>query len=215
MRYTESSTWRWVVTASAILCLATASAATGQAQQGVQPAPGAQDLRQSVFLGLGYVANAPNMFIGGNILVRPRSGLPGLYLDLKTTYDPINRRPGFMPDITVETAEGEFRDLLFQTGEAWTSLNAAVVWPVAEELALYAGAGLTRESAFREYQDPSEAEDSRRFYWIEDPAASGDYVNLLGGIFVQAGRRLLFQVGAELRPAGATVGATYLLPIGR
>jgi hypothetical protein len=200
--------------AIAALCLAAASSLSGQMPTGTGTGSPTPDLRHGAFVGVGYVSNAPNMFLGGNVVVLPRAGWPGVYVDVKTTHDPPSRHAYYEPDITVAMAQG-FGDELFRSQEAWTSVNAALVWPVGGELALYGGAGLTRESVFLEYQDPEEQRGRSGFYWIDDPAASGDYLNLLGGILVQAGRRLMFQFGAELRPVGATVGATYLFPIGR
>jgi hypothetical protein len=199
--------------AGAMIWTGASAALSAQVPRTSTAAPAA-DLRETAYIGVGYVANAPNLFIGGSLSVVPRPGLPGLYLDLKTTYDPPSSHPYYLPDITVEQAEA-FGDVLFRTGESWTSVNVALVWPVHGEMAVYGGGGLTRESAFREYQDLEEERGRSGYYWIDDRAASGDYLNLLGGIFFQAGRRLLFQFGAELRPPGATVGATYLFPIGR
>jgi hypothetical protein len=203
---------RAAVAASAALCLAGAASLSAQAPAGTGAAT--PDLRQGPYVGVGYVVNAPNMFLGAGVVVLPRPGWPGLYVDIKTTHDPPSRNAYYEPDITVAMAEG-FGDLLFRSAEAWTSVNAALVWPVGSETAIYGGAGLTRESVFLEYQDPAEERGRSGFYWIDDPAVSADHLNVLGGIFVQAGRRLVFQFGAELRPIGATVGATYLIPFGR
>ena len=51
------------------------------------------------------------------------------------------------------------------------------------------------------------------FYWVEDEKESGTRANLMGGVFFQLGESFAVQMGGETRPAGFTMGLTYLLPL--
>ncbi len=177
-----------------------------QAQR--QPVP---DLRNSSYIGVGYVTNVPNQFLGFNLLgITPKllGGL-GLYADAKFSTDSPANDPTLMEGVTVQQAEITFGDDLFEERSEWRSFNVALVYAVTPELALYGGAGYSKETAYRQYFDDSQTRGEFGFYWIEDPAESGTRVNVLGGGFIRLARVLLFQAGAEAQPLGATVGLTF------
>lgn len=172
--------------------------------------PAGPHLRSSAQIGVGYVVNVPNTYVGFNLLaLTPKLfGGAGLYGDVKFTASSQGDDPYFLPGITVEQAEVTWGDELFEEKSDWLSINAALVYAVSPELALYGGAGYSRETAYRQYFDNSRSRGEFGFYWIKDPDASGNRVNVLGGGFIRLARALLFQVGAEAQPLGATLGLT-------
>jgi len=162
-------------------------------------------------LGAGYVVNAPNAFIGAHLVgTSAQLGGWGGYLDFKMSHGSPAGGDHFIDGAAEERAM-ELGHLFFQQEEIWTSVNAAAVRPMTNEIAVYAGLGLSRRSIYREYYDPERETGLLGYYWVEHLDADDQFVNLMGGLFLRAGRRLLFQLGAEAAPAGLTLGATYLL----
>jgi len=164
--------------------------------------------------GVGLVINAPQQFLGASGLF-VTSGVPGglgLYLDFKSSHNPPNRRDEYDPAISIEQAENVFGDTPFRNDRGWTTVNVAGVRPLTPELMLYAGAGLARASGFRQYHDPAGDRGQTGFYWVDDPEATDDYVNLLGGALIRGGTNLIFQIGGETAPAGVTVGGMFAVP---
>lgn len=172
------------------------------------------DLRNSSHLGVGYVASIPEMFLGFTALgLTPGVlGGAGLLADVKFSSSSPSQETYYDPRITVARAENQFGDFLVQEESTWLAVDLALVYAVTPELALYAGAGYSKEQHYREYYDDSLTRGLAGFYWIPDPAASGNRVNALGGALLRAGRHVLFQVGVEARPRGADVGVMLTLP---
>lgn len=172
--------------------------------------PPGQHLKNSAYLGVGYVTNVPNTYVGFNVLgITPKLfGGAGLYADVKFTTSSPGDDPFFLPGVSVDQAEITWGDQYFGEKSDWLSINLALVYTVTPELALYGGAGYSKETAYREYYDNSETRGNFGFYWIEDTQGSGDRINFLGGGFIRLARVLLFQVGAEAQPLGATIGLT-------
>jgi len=172
------------------------------------------DLRNSSYVGLGYVASIPDMFVGGTALfLSPEIfGGAGLYADVRLTPSSPGGDPYFRSDISVDQAELAFGDRLFQEKSVWLSVDLAVVYVLAREFAVYAGAGYLRERKYREYFDDSLTRGFDGFYWVLDDAESRTRVNVLGGAFFRVSRYVFFQMGLEARP-GANVGITLALPI--
>ena len=112
--------------------------------------------------------------------------------------------------LSVLQAETTFGDQCFQEKSDWLSINFALVYAVSGELALYGGAGYTRETNYREYFDNSQTRGELGFYWISDPDASGNRVNVLGGVFMRMGPHVLLQMGVEAQPKGVTIGFTFV-----
>lgn len=97
--------------------------------------------------------------------------------------------------------------------EVFRSVTAGVVWPFDPEIALYAGAGFTRERIYEQFWDEEDPEiGDFGHYWVEDPEEERDGVNLTAGLFVQAGRNLFFRIGGETFPLGGSLGVYWALP---
>ncbi len=172
------------------------------------------DLRNSSYIGVGYVASVPEMAAGVSLLgLTPRVlGGAGLYADVKFAPTSPGSDPYYDPTITVAQADNQFGDQLFSQSSTWMAVDLALLYAATRELGVYAGAGYSKERHYRQYFDDSQTRGLAGFYWIADPAASGNRVNALGGFLLRAGRYVLFQMGVEAQPRGATVGVTLTLP---
>jgi hypothetical protein len=170
------------------------------------------DMRNSSRVGVGYVANIPNTFVGFTALgMTPKLfGGAGVYADVKFTTGSTSSDPYYLSNISVQQADDTFADQLFEEQSDWLSINFALVYALGRELAVYGGAGYTRERRYRQYFDDSQTRGQLGWYWISDSAASGDRVNLLGGAFFRLGRSIMLQTGVEAQPAGVTMGVMFL-----
>jgi hypothetical protein len=176
---------------------------------------GQATFRSRTHPGLGFTVNAPTQILGFNVLAfGPAFAGWGGYADAKFTRESPKNEDGFVTDITVAQAEG-FDDQHMASESEWTTVNAAVVRVVSDALALYGGAGYSKEKAYRRYFDETSTRGLFGTYWIEDPDASGARVNVLGGAFFRATQSFVLQFGFEAQPRGFTVGASYILPFGR
>jgi hypothetical protein len=180
-------------------------------------AQGAPSLRNSSRIGVGYVANIPNTFLGFSVLGLTDKvfGGAGLYADFKTTTTDHRSDPDYLTGVTIEDAELTYADLLYTEESEWLSVDVALVYAVTPDLALYGGAGYSRERHYQQYYDdrvpPLHGEFG--FYWIDDPEGSGDRVNVLGGVLFRLTKYALFQLGGEMQPPGVTVGVILALPL--
>lgn len=193
---------------ASLLAAALAQAVPAAAQQPASPLPR---------VGVGFVASAPHEFLGLSAhAVSPRvlGGL-GIYVDAKMGNDSPRDEPDFDPDLTAEEVEDLYADQLFEERSDWRSVNVALVRPVLPELMVYAGAGYSDESRYRQYYDPGEDRGLQGFYWVEDPENSGGRMNLLAGAMFGVSQNVFIQFGVETRPRGVTVGASYSLPLRR
>jgi len=193
------------------VCALLGIASSGASQQ---PFGSGVNLRTRTHIGIGYAINAPQQLLGfSGFVLGPALGGWGFYADVKFTLDSPRDRDGFEPDITVAEAEG-FEDRWVEADGAWTNVNAAAVRVLTDALAIYAGAGYSKEKSFLRYFDGTSERGRFGNYWIDDPDDSGNGVNLLGGAWFRATSRIMFQFGVESAPPGVTVGAAFLLPIG-
>jgi hypothetical protein len=178
------------------------------AAQGRPPMVGG--LRSFPHVGVGYVVSIPTTFLGFSVLgITPKLfGGAGVYADVKLTTSSPGDSPYYLPGVTVADAEVVYGDRLYLEESDWVSVNAAVVYAITDEFALYGGLGYSKETRYRQYYDATQTRGQLGFYWVADPAASGTRVNVLGGAFVRVTRLFLFQMGAEARPLGANLGVT-------
>lgn len=184
----------------------------------VQAAP-AQVQQATPFLprvGVGFAANAPHEVLG--VSVHAVSGILGglgIYVDAKMGNDSPRDEFTFDPDLTATEVEDLYDDQLFTSRSDWRSVNVAVVRPLMRELMVYAGAGYSDHTQYREYFDPEQDRGVGGFYWVEDPDNSGGEVNLLGGAMFGISQNVFIQFGVETKPRGVTVGASYSIPLRR
>ena len=157
---------------------------------------------------------APAFVRARRVLKRPGMtpklfGGAGVYADVKFTTSSPGSDPYYLSDITVLQAEATFGDRFLWEQSDWLSINFALVYALSRELAVYGGAGYTRERRYRQYFDDSESRGQLGFYWVSDSAASGNRVNVLGGAFFRLGQAVMLQTGVEAQPTGATVGVMF------
>jgi hypothetical protein len=172
------------------------------------------DFQSNQHVLVGYVANAPNIFLGGGVMfLNPR--LVGFFADVRTTRDSPGDRSNFLPGLSPLEAVA-FGDQHFSNEDQWFAVNAGLTRVVTPELALYAGAGYSNRDVYVEFfDDRPDGRGELGFYWVQDEDLSGPSVNALGGFLFRAGQNLVFQLGGESRPLGGTVGVHYALPLRR
>lgn len=164
-------------------------------------------------LGLGYVVNAPHMYLGFSAFgTSTRWGGIGLYVDAKFDIDSPADEQDYIDSLTVQIVEDEIGDRFFDEEDEWRSFNIAVMRPLSRELMVYAGAGYAERERYWQYVDESGERGIGGFYWVRNTEESGGQVNFLGGAFFRIGSNLALQFGVESTPLGATVGAAYSIP---
>lgn len=194
---------------AAVLACAAAAFPLGPAAVQSQ-APAAPDFASARYVGVGYVANAPDELFGAGAFVLLRSGF-GLYLDAKMSHDSPGRESHFLADMSLQTAEA-LGDTNLREKDAFRSFNAALLRRISGDAAAYLGAGLSRRTRYHEFEDETGGRGFGGFYWVREPEATKNQLNVLGGILIHAGRHVVFQFGLETEPSGATVGAALGLP---
>jgi hypothetical protein len=175
---------------------------------------GRVDFSNARYYTLGYVVNAPQVMFGGGATLLNPTGI-GFFANVRVSGDSPGGRSNFMPGVTLDQALNEFGDFFFKDDNNWLVVSGGLTRVISPELAIYAGAGLARREYYREFEDPSGARGELGYYWIEDTGLSGDYLNLLGGLFFRAGRSLVMQFGVDSEPRGMTIGVHIGLPSSR
>lgn len=169
------------------------------------------------YVGLGYVASAPELFAGAQLygVSADLFGGLGLYVDAKFDIDRPTEEPGYESGLTAEQVENEIGDEFFRSDDVWYNVNAALMRPVTESLVLYVGAGYASRKTYNQYEDPDGPGEYGvgGFYWVEDQRLEVTRVNLLGGAMMSISSRINVHFGAELQPKGIHVGASYLFPL--
>jgi hypothetical protein len=178
------------------------------------PTPGSSQDAPARRFGIGYVANAPDVLGGvGGYVVLPVLGGLGLYVDAKFDVDSPARDDDFISTLTDREVEEQVAGAQFiDDQDSWQSFNVALLRPVTPSLMLYAGAGYSTRTRYREYRDPEGELGRLGFFTVEAPADEWSTVNPLVGGFLRISRWLDFQFGIETRPRGFTVGASLRLP---
>lgn len=182
---------------------------------GLASAPAAaQDNTPGLRFGIGYTANAPEMLAGvSGFVILPAMGGIGLYLDAKFNPDSPRKEDTFLEGRTALQIEDEVEGVRFQDSkDSYRSFNAAVVRPVTPSLMLYAGAGISQMTRYREYFDPAEQMGLAGYFWVEAPDEKATSINGLAGAYLRISSLMSLQTGFETNPKGFTVGATFHLP---
>ncbi len=172
--------------------------------------------QNSTYFSVGYVANAPRQMIGaGVIFMTPKLlGGGGFSVTFKMSHDDPSREQGFEQGVTREQAEEVFGDFRFRDRNRWIGGTVAFTRPVGEELALYLGAGYSQETQYAQYEDLTRERGLFGLYWIQD-GEPRDRVNLVGGLLMRMGPRIIFVMGVETAPRGVTAGVQLALVTSR
>ncbi|HWK89190.1 MAG TPA: hypothetical protein VNP72_04320 [Longimicrobium sp.] len=203
---------RWTLTAAGCAALLLAALPAHAQRRGPAPGP-----LFTPHVGIGYVINAPNMYVGfsGRVMTGFMGGL-GLYVDAKFDTDSPGDDPSFADSLTAAEVEDRIAgQQIFDDEADWQSFNVALVKPVTTELMLYAGAGYARKEGYRQYFDQARQRGNQGFYWVENDELTGNQVNLLVGAFFRLAPQISAQFGVESAPRGITAGVTYNIPLGR
>jgi hypothetical protein len=167
-------------------------------------------------ISIGYVANAPKQMVGGALLVlHPALKGWGLYVDMKQGLGSPSRRSDFYPSLSSDIVEEMGVDQLQSWETVWRGMNGALVRVVAQDFAIYAGAGSSHSKGYREYLDLEGELGETGYYWVPHHAEDGKHVNLLLGSIIGLGRHLLIHLGLETAPRGFTIGTSFPLPFFR
>ena len=165
-------------------------------------------------LGLGYVANAPNMMAGGGAyaIFDVLGGL-GLYIDAKFDVETPEGDPYFESGLSAEEAVNTVPGIEFVEREnSFRSLNFALVRPVNPQLLVYLGGGFVEVSQYHLYQGETEELGQGGVFWVEDTDWEELRGNFMVGAFFRLSSFLSSQVGFETEPKGFTVGLSLRLP---
>ncbi len=171
--------------------------------------------------GIGYVGNAPDALVGGNVYLLlpelgPITGGIGLYVDFKVDPDnPTNER-GYNSDLTVAELLADPNrdaDVVDEDGSSFMSVNAALLRPVTPYLMAYAGGGVAVRTIYETYNvsqdDPAGVGG---VVVVENPDREATRVNFMVGIMMRMSPLLSSQFGFETQPKGVTFGLSLRLP---
>jgi len=197
---------RGAAAACALLALTALAPGTARAQEGEGEAGQTR-------LGVGYVANVPNMFVGASAHFIP-AGLRGwgVYADVKFDIESPADDEGFIEGLTVEQVDDELGHERSGQEGSWSSVNLALVRTLSPELALYAGGGVGWRKEYRQYFDPDRELGVSGLYWVEDTGLSGTYLNGMAGVMLRLTSSVTAHFGAETAPPGFTLGLSLTLP---
>lgn len=212
----ERSLIRYTLLCAAVP-LGLALAPTLPSWQAAAQVPGetSYDMRVDSHIGLGYIANLPNVSTGLSFFHLVRGGW-GYFVDVKHTLDTQEDDRYFEPELTPDTAEF-MGHRHFNDAKEYTAGSAGVMWAFHEEVAVYVGAGYSERRAFSGFQDLRDDEEERigdrdGHYWVRDAEESRRGLNATAGLVFQAGDHLFIRAGGELFPAGANAGVVLALP---
>jgi len=198
---------RPVVLLMGLLC---SIASVGMAQS--EPESEARFLERP-FIGLGYVANAPEQLAGvGVVATLPALSHWGAYVNFKWSPDSPKNRANYDPTLTSHDVEDLYRDEYVSFDIVWTSISVAIARTIRPQLTLYAGAGYARSEGFDQFFDEDQNRGDQGYYWVVHPEDEATKVNFLAGAFLRAGEYFAFQFGLESAPKGFTVGGSFVLP---
>lgn len=184
-----------------------------RAQVGI---PAARSVVLQPRIGVGFTANIPDQLVGGSVhyLTGAFGGL-GIYADVKLDMESPADEDGFTDTVTAAEVESTRNHRLFDEQSSATSVNIALMKSLSPQFTVYAGAGYSDMKNYRQYWDEDQEEGFQGYYWVPEEGLTGGKVNLLGGAFFQLGESFAIQMGAETKPAGFTLGVSYLIPISR
>lgn len=187
--------------AAATLLLLAACHSNAWAQQGLEP------VYEQPHWFVGYVANAPQMLLGGTVAALPAAlGGWGLYADAKFGTESPAGDDYFVSDVSYEQALNVRLDTFSQFESYWRSFNLAVVRAFREDLIVYLGGGMAEERVFAEFFDETRELGNLGYYLVEDGASRAWYPNAMGGMYFRIMEHVALQFGAESTPVGLTVG---------
>jgi hypothetical protein len=159
--------------------------------------------------GVGYVVNAPLVLSGVHVAVIRPHGWGG-FADVIANLATPEGDPDFLAGITAHQASQEYGDFRIQHVSSWTSGNIGIVRVITDQFAVYGGAGFSVRTVFAEFNDSSGTRGNMGKYWVRDEDGADRGIGLVGGTYLLATPRVLFQFGGSSRPAAVRLGASLL-----
>jgi hypothetical protein len=169
------------------------------------------DIRDFYGTGVGLSSNVPNVLTGISVFrMKPAWGF-GVFATGRMTFNSPGNDKFFERETTVAEARAR-GDERFQDRDVYRMFTVGAIRAIDSGLALFAGVGYTRKSAYREFWDEEEVRGDQGFYWVErhDEAQGG--LNLTGGAMIQISNFLFLKGGGELFPQGANLSVYVALP---
>ena len=196
----------------AVVAAAFAVPATPAAAQRYAPPPLAEP-----HFGIGYVANLPDVQVGGAAYVLlPTWGGIGLYVDAKFATGGPTKETAYDPNVTAEQVENEVGGIFIKDEKSWWSVNAALLRPLSPYFTLYAGGGVAHSTTYRLYDGIDRVEFPNIGFggvvWAEDPRDAAYQANFMVGMITRLSSRLSAHFGYETQPSGVTAGVSLRIP---
>lgn len=194
---------------AAVLAAALCLAAVGNASAQVIGKPWVPAYR----FGAGYVADAPNMLVGGGLfVVTPVVGGFGLYVDLKMSGGSPAKESNYNPNLTAQQVRDLYTDRPYVNKSAWSSVNVALIRPMTAELMIYLGGGVTKRDDYAEFWDTTQTRGDLGYYWVRKMPTPRYLPNVMGGVQLRLGSNVNAMFGVETAPKGFTVGLFLVFP---
>ncbi len=173
------------------------------------------DFRNGMRTGIGYTPVVPDVLLGAGAFRFIGNDL-GIFGDWKVTVPSRTRHTDYCPpailECTVRWVEAERNDQVIRDETEWMLFNLGGLYTLSPELAIMLGGGVARRTHVREYFDEAidPITDTGSYYVRNDPFT--DWApNVVVGALFRAGHRLVFRIGYESAPGGASLGAYLVL----
>lgn len=166
-------------------------------------------------VGIGYVANAPDVMVGGAAyVVLPAFGGIGLYVDAKFPGGSPAGSRDFEEGLTPSQVENQVPDAEFRRRESsWQSFSVALIRPLNPSLMVYGGLGRFKRTEYWLYEASPTVDLGRAgVFWVESPDDAESGVSVMVGALMRLSSLISTQFGFESRPRGFTVGMSLRLP---
>ncbi len=166
-------------------------------------------------VGIGYVANAPDVMVGGAVyVVLPALGGIGLYVDAKFPGGGPAGSRDFEEGWTPSRVEDEVPDAKFRRRKSsWQSFSVALIRPLNPSLMVYGGLGHFKRTEYWLYEAAPTVDLGRAgVFWVESPDDAESGVSVMVGALMRISSLISTQFGFESRPRGITVGMSLRLP---
>jgi hypothetical protein len=166
-------------------------------------------------VGIGYVANAPDVMVGGvAYVVWPALGGIGLYVDAKFPGGNPSGSEDFEEGLTPGQVESQVPGVDFRRKESsWRSFSVALIRPLNSSLMVYGGLSRFNRTEYWLYEaDPTVDLGRAGVFWVESPDDAESGVSVMAGALMRLSSLISTQFGFESRPKGITVGVSLRLP---
>jgi len=166
-------------------------------------------------VGIGYVANAPDVMVGGAAyVVWPAWGGIGVYVDAKFPGGTPAGSRDFEAGLTPADVEGQVAGAEFRREESsWQTFSVALIRPLKSSLMVYGGLGHYKRTEYWLYEaNPSVDLGRAGVFWVESPLDEESGISANVGLLMRLSPLVGTQFGLESNPRGFTAGVSLRLP---